>query len=256
MKKLLPLLAAVASVAGAALPATGAEIEGNVTLTSDYSFRGWSQTMRDPAIQGGFDVAFDSGFRIGTWASNVNFCPRVLDANGDGVDMCNGVVPPDVVVGTVEGGTSMEWDLYVGWSKELSEGVALDLSFIYFDYPGDRDALNYQEYAASLAIADFTLGVNYSPEYLAAADVTFIYPYLDYSYGISDDVSLDLHLGFNLADSPDGDFFGAEGDDYMDYSASVSFPMAGITVSFGLYGTNNSDCGRDCEFRPILSLSR
>ena len=227
MKKLLPLLAAVAGVAGAALPATGAEIEGNVTLTSDYSFRGWSQTMRDPAIQGGFDVAFDSGFRIGTWASNVNF-----------------------------GETSMEWDLYFGWTRELSEGVELDLSFIYFDYPNDRDALNYQEYAASLAIADFTLGVNYSPEYLAVADVTFIYPYLDYSYGISDDVSLDLHLGFNLADSPNGDFFGAEGDDYMDYSASVSFPMAGITVSFGLYGTNNSDCGRDCEFRPILSLSR
>ena len=227
MKKLLPLLAAVASVAGAALPATGAEIEGNVTLTSDYSFRGWSQTMRDPAIQGGFDVAFDSGFRIGTWASNVNF-----------------------------GETSMEWDLYFGWTKELSEGVELDLSFIYFDYPNDRDALNYQEYAASLAISDFTLGVNYSPEYLAVADVTFIYPYIDYSYGLSDDVSLDLHLGFNLADSPNGDFFGAEGDDYMDYSASISFPMAGITVSFGLYGTNNDDCGRDCEFRPILSLSR
>ena len=230
MKKLLPLLAAAAVAVGAALPAAGAEIEGNVTLASDYSFRGWSQTGRDPAIQGGFDVAFDSGFYVGTWASNVNF-----------------------------GETSMEWDLYVGWSTDIRDGVTLDLSFIHFDYPNDRDALNYQEYAASLGVGDFTLGVNYSPKYLAVEDVTFVYPYVDYSYGITDDVSLDLHLGFNLADSPDGDFFGAEGDDYIDYSAGISFPVAGVTMSIGLYGTDNDDCGgtsRDCELRPILSLSR
>ena len=226
VNKALPLLAFAIGAACAA-PAIGAEIEGNVTLTSDYSFRGWSQTMRDPAIQGGFDVAFDSGFYVGTWASTVNF-----------------------------GETSMEWDLYFGWATDLSEDVSLDVSFIYFDYPNDRDALNYQEYAASLGVGDFTLGVNYSPEYLAVADVTFIYPYVDYSYGINDDVSLDLHLGFNLADSPEGDFFGAEGDNYIDYSAAISFPVAGITMSLGLYGTNNDDCGRDCELRPILSLSR
>ena len=227
MNKLLPLLAAATVASGVALPAAGAEIEGNVTLASDYSFRGWSQTGRDPAIQGGFDVAFDSGFYVGTWASNVNF-----------------------------GETSMEWDLYVGWSTDIRDGMTLDLSFIHFDYPNDRDALNYQEYAASLAVGDFTLGVNYSPKYLAAEDVTFVYPYADYSYGISDDVSLDFHLGFNLADSPEGDFFGAEGDDYIDYSAGISFPVAGVTMSIGLYGTNNDDCGRDCELRPILSLSK
>ena len=38
------------------------EVSGNVTLTSDYSFRGWSQTTRDPAIQGGFDIEFEEGF--------------------------------------------------------------------------------------------------------------------------------------------------------------------------------------------------
>lgn len=229
MRKLLPSLAAATVAFGVALPAAAVEIEGNVTLASDYSFRGWSQTGRDPAIQGGFDVAFDSGFYVGTWASNVNF-----------------------------GETSMEWDLYVGWSTDIRDGVTLDLSFIHFDYPNDRDALNYQEYAASLGVGDFTLGLNYSPKYLAAEDVTFVYPYVDYSYGITDDVSLDLHVGFNLADSPDGSFFGVE-DDYIDYSAGISFPVAGATMSIGLYGTNNDDClgtPRDCELRPILSLSR
>ena len=104
MKMVLKALAAAGLLAASG--ATGAEYSANVTLTSDYSFRGYSQTLRDPAIQGGFDVAFDSGFSVGTWASNVNF-----------------------------GETSMEWDLYVGWSKELREGVSLDVTAIYFDYP-------------------------------------------------------------------------------------------------------------------------
>ena len=229
MKTLLATLA----LAGFAVPAAAVEIEGNVTLATDYSFRGWSQTMRDPAIQGGFDVALDSGLYFGTWGSNVNF-----GASDDG------------------NVASMEWDLYVGWSGDLSDDVALDVSVIHFEYPGDRANLNYQEVAASLAIGDITVGVNYSPEYLAVADVTFFYPYAQYSYAFSDDVSLDFHVGFNQADSPSEDFFGSDqGDEYIDYSAAISFPLAKATVSFGVFGTNNDDCGRDCEVRPILSLN-
>ena len=239
MKKLLAMLAVAAFVAPAfAQDGDGVAIEGNVTLASDYSFRGWSQTQRDPAIQGGFDIAFDSGFYVGTWGSNVNF-----GASDDG------------------NVASMEWDLYFGWSREFDNEVSLDLGFIHFEYPGDRDNLNYQEYAASLAVGGFTFGVNYSPEYLAVADTTFYYPYVDYSHSLTENVSLDLHLGFNQADSPGGDFFGAsQGDDYIDYSASLGFPLgaAGATLSIGLYGTNHDDddgCGRDCDLRPILSLS-
>lgn len=227
MKKFLTMLA----VAVLAVPAAAAEIEGNVTLATDYSFRGWSQTMRDPAIQGGFDVAFDSGLYVGTWGSNVNF-----GASDDG------------------NVASMEWDLYVGWSGDLSDDVSVDVSFIHFEYPGDRDNLNYQELAGSLSFGDVTLGINYSPEYLAVADVTFFYPYAQYSYGFTEDVSLDFHIGFNQADSPSEDFFG-EDDEYVDYSAAISFPLAQATVSFGVFGTNNDACGRDCEVRPILSLS-
>ena len=231
MKKLSMLLAASIVAAPAAFGAeSDVSIEGNVTLASDYSFRGWSQTQRDPAIQGGFDVAFASGFYVGTWGSNVNF-----GANDAG----------DVA--------SMEWDLYLGWSGEISEGVGLDLSFIQFEYPGDREGLNYQEFAGSLSFSDFTIGLNYSPEYLAVSDVTFLYPYADYSYAFNERVSLDLHLGLNMADSPGEDFFG-DSDEYIDYSASVSFPIAGATVAIGLYGSD-ADCGRDCELRPILSLS-
>ena len=225
MKTLLRTLAATALLAATA--ASGAEISANVTLTTDYSFRGWSQTLRDPAIQGGFDVAFDSGFSFGTWASNVNF-----------------------------GETSMELDLYVGWSTELTEGVSLDLSAIYFDYPNDRAALNYQELAASLSFGDVSVSVNYSPEYLGTEDVTFFYPAVSYSRGFSENVSASVSIGYSKADSPTGDFFG-EDDDYLDYGASVSWSTAvGIDVTVGLVGTNNTACGDDCELRPVFSLSK
>ena len=49
------------------------EISGNVALTSDYKFRGISQSNEDIAIQGGFDVAFENGIYIGTWGSTVDF---------------------------------------------------------------------------------------------------------------------------------------------------------------------------------------
>ena len=237
MKKILAMLAAIVLVAPAtAQDGDGVTIEGNVTLATDYSFRGWSQTQRDPAIQGGFDVSFDSGLYVGTWGSNVNF-----GASDDG------------------NVASMEWDLYIGWARDLSDDVSIDVSFIHFEYPGDRENLNYQEYAASLSVADFTFGVNYSPEYLAVADATFFYPYAQYSRALGENVSLDLHVGFNQADSLGEDFFGAEqGDEYVDYSASIGFPLLGATLSIGLYGTNHDDddgCGRDCDLRPIVSLS-
>jgi len=41
-----------------------AELTANVALVSDYSFRGVSQSDEGPAIQGGFDVAHDSCYRV------------------------------------------------------------------------------------------------------------------------------------------------------------------------------------------------
>ncbi|MEN8675919.1 MAG: TorF family putative porin, partial [Alteriqipengyuania sp.] len=44
------------------------EISGNVSLVSDYRFRGVSFSDEDIAIQGGIDLAHESGFYVGTWA--------------------------------------------------------------------------------------------------------------------------------------------------------------------------------------------
>src|SRR5437016_2543397 len=73
-KSILSLaVAAAALVPGlAAAQATSpSPLTGNMTLVTDYRFRGISQTFGKPAFQGGFDYAHSSGFYLGNWDSNV-----------------------------------------------------------------------------------------------------------------------------------------------------------------------------------------
>ncbi|MCB1710405.1 MAG: TorF family putative porin, partial [Halioglobus sp.] len=83
-KKLLTAAVATALMSGAGYSlaqekddldprAEAFEISGNVALTSDYRFRGISQSDESAAIQGGFDVEFSPGFYVGTWGSSVDF---------------------------------------------------------------------------------------------------------------------------------------------------------------------------------------
>ena len=70
-----------AACAGAALLLAGAcanaaTLSGNATLTSDYVWRGTTQTQGDAAVQAGFKLAGDSGFYGSIWGSNVEFAPE------------------------------------------------------------------------------------------------------------------------------------------------------------------------------------
>ena len=49
------------------------EFSANVALSTDYMYRGGSQTNEQPAISGGFDYGHSSGLYAGLWASNVDF---------------------------------------------------------------------------------------------------------------------------------------------------------------------------------------
>nr|WP_084084713.1 TorF family putative porin [Cupriavidus sp. USMAA2-4] len=67
-----PAPAAAAPAADAA-PASPHTFTANVTLATEYRYRGLMQTNRHPAIQGGFDYAHESGFYVGNWNSNISW---------------------------------------------------------------------------------------------------------------------------------------------------------------------------------------
>jgi uncharacterized protein (TIGR02001 family) len=92
-------------------------LSANVSLTSNYIFRGISQTGGDPAIQGGFDYGHSSGLYLGTWASNVGWIEDF-----QGYDSGN-----------------MEIDLYGGFRGNIgATDFTYDVGAIQYWYPGDR----------------------------------------------------------------------------------------------------------------------
>jgi uncharacterized protein (TIGR02001 family) len=87
-----------------------AQVTGNLGLTSDYRFRGISQTQNAPAVQGGIDYAHSSGFYVGNWNSSVS---SDMYTNGSGV----------------------ESDLYAGFKKDIYNGLTLDVGSYNYFYP-------------------------------------------------------------------------------------------------------------------------
>lgn len=179
------------------------ELSANVTMTSDYVFRGVSQTDEGPAIQGGFDYVMDTGLYFGTWASNVDFA------------------------------NSAEFDFYGGFSQTLylnecfdkgalaARGCGLptftyDVGVIYYAYPGSYDQqveLDMTEIYGKLGV-DFgwvalETGLYYSPDFTGTAgEVEGYYYYGSAAVPLEDaiglPVSLDGRLGYQDVDGFDG----------------------------------------------------
>lgn len=215
----------------------GFSVSGNVALTSDYRFRGLSQTSEGPAIQGGFDVESSTGFYIGTWGSNVGF--------GDG---------------------SMEIDYYAGYAGEFGKGFGYDVGYIYYDYPqGSEDNLDFDEWYASVSYGDLTVGGAYTSEFTGDSG-SAAYGYVDYSFGLDKldlptTMSIDVHVGYQKLGT---NIFNPEHDNYTDYSVGVSKDALGLTWSLAAVGTNLSrtECKRadfdttDCSLTSVFTVSK
>jgi len=123
MKKTFATLALTTAFAAPALAQTAAPVSphsfsGNITLASDYVFRGISQTQHQPALQGGLDYAHTSGVYLGVWASNVSWVRETGLMNN----------------------SSMELDVYGGYKWALGADTTLDFGAVHYHYPGNQVA--------------------------------------------------------------------------------------------------------------------
>ena len=136
MKKLLLALFVFAGVTAAQ-----AQVTGNLGLTSDYRFRGVSQSQNAPAVQGGVDYAHDSGFYIGNWNSSVS---SQVYTNGSGV----------------------ESDVYAGWKKDIYKGLTLDVGSYNYFYPrattSAKTGSNFDTYEGYVGLGYGPVSVKYS----------------------------------------------------------------------------------------------
>lgn len=159
---------------------------GNVSLVSDYRFRGISQTMRRPAIQGGFDYSHASGVYLGTWASNVDGTTHLYN------------------------NTSMEWDLYGGYKGKFFPCsvpyFTYNFGAIYYYYPGGK---THAKESVSYNTAEFYIELSY--KWLS---VKYWQSLTNYFGICSDNPSFNWEK--NCADRPNG---GSKGSNYIEANA-------------------------------------
>jgi len=219
-------LLASAGAAAMAAPASAEEFtfSGNVALTSDYVFRGISQSEEGPAVQGGFDVGYGM-FYAGTWASNVDF--------------------EEAAVGTLGLNAPLEIDLYAGVKPTLGP-LALDIGVVGYFYPGASEntpgvgELDYVEgyLKASHTFAEkLTVGgaVFYSPEFTAETGTAY-YLEANAAYTVSDKLGISGAVGYQSIDDVSGVFastapgFPAEAsDEYTTWNIGATYSLAGFS---------------------------
>lgn len=224
------ILALTLSAAASAADRDGEEksvsVRGNISLASDYKFRGISQTDGGAALQGDFDLDLANGFYLGTWGSNVDFA------------------------------NSLELDYYGGFRGDITESLHFDVGYIYYDYPSTPDEDPYGEVYGKLGFDGFTFGLAWSDDYYLQSG-KFLYTSADYTTELGG-FGLNFHLGHNAFDSDR--FLGGAGDSYLDYSAGIIRKWGGIEWGLNLIDTDldKGECfGEDwCGLSAVVSLSR
>jgi len=241
--KMTTLAAAVLmTVSPLAISTAAAEVtlSGNVALTTDYVYRGISQTDSGAAVQGGFDLEHSSGFYAGIWASNVDF-------------------------GTSDATTDIEIDYYLGFGGEFSNKIGYDVGAIYYAYPDSKVAdtgdYDFTEVYGSLSYdfgpAALTGGLAHSSNFYGSNTGNATYATIGVDIPLPNDFALALHYGDQTIDGENGntDF------DYNDWKIGVSKSWAGFDFALDYTDTDlndRTDCGNAniCDDRVIFTVSK
>lgn len=198
----------------------------SVALSSEYIWRGISQTDGDPAISGSFDYAHSSGFYAGTWASSYDFDDEA----------------------------SSEIDIYAGYAGQFGDtGIGYDIGALRYMFPGED--YNWNEVYGSLSYSIFTASVAYSGDTLGSGEDGYYYS-LDAGYDLP--MGLNLYGGIGYYDADEQTF--TDGiDNYSHYWVGVSKDLAGFTFDLS-YQDSESDAediyGDRAEETFLFSVSK
>ena len=211
---------AAALMAGTMLatPALAVTIKGNIGATTDYVWRGNTQSDGDASISGGIDVDLGSGFAVGVWTASLGG-----DQNFD----------------QPEGSADYETDIYGSYSFDVGS-IGMEVGYISYQYPGVAESANdFEEYFVT---ADFGLvSVSYfrldSAENEDQNDDKGTYLSIDTGFELDDGWSVGLH-------------YGEEDFDVSESDTDTSISLSKGDVTFTVSGNENDDT------RAIVSWGR
>jgi uncharacterized protein (TIGR02001 family) len=219
MFQLQPLVLVALLCAQVSVPADAVTLGGNAAVTSDYVWRGTSQTQGDPAVQAGFRLSTDGGWYAALWGSGVEFAPETH--------------------------ASSELDAVIGWSGQLAGDWALDLNLTHYRYPSTTIDLNWAEANAMLTWrGNYWLQAAHSNDALASGGAG-TYLQLGARWPLDDALRIEAAVGsYDLA---------AYGDRYAHGSLSAIWtlrPPFELRIS-----AHATDASAECLF-PDLAGSR
>jgi len=160
-------------------------LSANVAASSNYLWRGVSQTSNAAAVSGGLDYEHGSGFSVGTWASNADWAENM----------------------------TYELDVYVAYANELDNGLAYSIGYVYYAYDSAAKA-DFSEVSLALSYDAYTITYNTLVD--SDADGDFgddSYISADAAFEVAPGLALAFHLGRYDFDA---------GGDYHDYGISLS----------------------------------
>ncbi|MFZ3286384.1 MAG: TorF family putative porin [Telluria sp.] len=198
------------------------ETSFNAALTTDYRYRGLSQTRLKPALQGGADfVNNPSGFYAGTWLSTIKW---TRDLGGDG---------------------RIEWDVYAGKRGEIAPGVSYDVGGLGYIYPsnGLNPSANTFELYGQLGYGPAYLKYSHSTTNLFGTANSKNSGYLDLGANVevASGLVLNLHVGHQRVNHNSA-------FSYTDYKIGLTKDLGVASVSLALVGTDT-----DAYFSPVNS---
>ena len=204
--KTLALVTGLMAISGV----SQAQFSSTWTAVSDYDFRGWSQSAKDPALQASADYAFgDSGFALGAWASNVDFS--------------NPGAPNDA---------DIELDIYGGYTGKVNDTFSWTAGFVEYTYPSSDDVKDFAEIYVGFSAGNFGFKQWYADKYFGGSN-SALYSEANYTQPIGDKFSLAFHLGYTW-----GDYW--DGGELTDYAVQGNFTAGHFTIFAKFTGTDAS----------------
>lgn len=232
--KLFRLAAATVAISAMATGVASAEdggfgtFSGSVAVTTDYVFRGYSQSDEHPAFQPGINWDSGAGFHLNFWASNIDF--------NDGGD------------------ADIETDFTAGYAGSV-DALSYDIGVIYYAYPGTKGTSNYDyvEGYTTLSVdtgpATLSGSVYWSPDFFGGIDDAWAFQF-GASAPIAENLTFGATLGFQEVKPAGGDY------KYWSAGLTYSFPWFDANISY--YDTDVADaaCAGNCGARGVLTLSK
>ncbi len=216
--KLNKIAIAVAAATMAMSSIAAAELSANIGVTSNYMWRGWTQSGTEAAVSGGLDYAHESGFYAGTWASSL-------------------------------GGGGEEIDFYAGFGGEAG-GIGYSIGLTYFGYPSATPDVDFTEVNGSVSYEAFTFGLDYTIDADVAAAEGDLHAYLSAGMDIGDGWSVGGTFGH-----VDFDAAGVNSYSYAQLDVSKSAGDFG-DFTFSVSKATDDVPGGDDELIPFVSWGK